>query len=195
MHVADAELVGRDGPLARIREAAQDAATGTPRAVLVTGEAGIGKTRLVESVATDHADAGWRVAVGRAVRLDGGSPPYLPFVQLLHALVAGFEPARARQILGGARNELSVLIPDLVPDTDRAAAIARSSTQRHDLLAQARLFESLLDIGERAAADRPLLMVVEDAQWLDPASADLLRIPRRPCGPRPHSPHRDGADR
>ncbi len=179
MRVADPALIGRDEPLARLRAAAEDAARGQPRAVLVTGEAGIGKTRLVDAFVGELRDAGWQAGTGHAVRLEGGSPPYLPFVQVLQDLVDGMEPARLRVMLGPARDELAALLPGLVPaPASRAGSsvVGDATTGRPDPLRQARLFEALLDIGERIAADGPVVLTLEDLQWADPASADLLRF-------------------
>ncbi len=177
MRVADPGLIGRDEPLARLRAAAEDAARGLPRAVLVTGEAGIGKTRLIDAFVGELRAAGWQAGTGHAVRLEGGSPPYLPFVQVLQDLVDGMEPARLRVTLGPARDELSALLPGRAPA--RCAARGAASAPgggRADPLRQARLFEALLDVGERIAADAPVVITIEDIQWADPASADLLRF-------------------
>lgn len=181
MRVADPGLIGRDEPLARLRAAAEDAARGQPRAVLVTGEAGIGKTRLVDAFVGELRATGWQAGTGHAVRLEGGSPPYLPFVQVLQDLVDGMEPARLRVTLGPARDELSALLAGLVPAPATAPAAATAATAaaghaRPDPLRQARLFEALLDVGERIAADGPVVLTIEDLQWADPASADLLRF-------------------
>ncbi len=177
MRVADPGLIGRDEPLARLRAAADAAARGQPRAVLVTGEAGIGKTRLVDAFVGELRATGWQAGNGHAVRLEGGSPPYLPFVQVLQDLVDGMEPARLRVTLGPARDELSALLPGLVPAPATAAeAGGAGSTGRPDPLRQARLFEALLDVGERIAAEGPVVLTIEDLQWADPASADLLRF-------------------
>lgn len=171
-------LIGRDVPLGRLRIAADAVASGRPRAVLITGESGIGKTALVEAFIADLRTRGWATATGRAVRMDGGAPPYLPFVEVLEALLRSLEPARARVVLGAVRDELGALLPGIVPAPATATTPdgPGSVASRSDPLRRARLFEAMLDIGERLAAERPVAIVIEDVQWIDAASADLLRF-------------------
>jgi DNA-binding CsgD family transcriptional regulator len=168
-------MVGRADPLARLRQAADEARTGRPRAVLVTGEAGIGRTRFVTEASEALTADGWLVVHGAAVRSEGGAPPFLPFVQVLGEIVAATDPARRSAILGPVRDDLVRLMPELAAGGTRPP----SSVEDHDdpgPLRQARLFEGVLDIGERVAAIQPLCVVVEDLQWLDRSSADLLRF-------------------
>lgn len=175
MPESDGSLIGRDGEQERVRAAVAAVLEGQPRAVLITGEAGIGKTALVERSAATLSAEGWATAVGRAVRMDGGTPPYLPFVEILETLLADLEPARARVVLGSAREELAGLLPGTLSTSTRAAGVT-AETPSHDPLRRARLFEAMLDIGERLAIEHPVAIIVEDLQWVDAASADLLRF-------------------
>ncbi|MEV4892102.1 AAA family ATPase, partial [Nonomuraea sp. NPDC055795] len=133
-------FVGRDAELAALAEAWAD----TPSAVLVVGEAGMGKTRLATEFA-GRVDA--RVVAGGG---DPGGLPYSVFVPVLRRLVrehgAPFGPG-----------ELARLLPELgVPAVD---------------LGRARLFEEALQVVERAG---PLVLVLDDLHWADQASLDLL---------------------
>ena len=167
-------MIGRDEALERLRAAADEARAGMPQAVLVTGEAGIGRTRFVAEASQRLAADGWLVATGQAVRQDGGGAPFLPFVQVLGEIVAATDPARRASILGPVRDDVQRLLPD-----PRPGDVARPPSGADDdagPLRQARLFEGVLDVGERVAAIQPLCVVIEDIQWLDRSSADLLRF-------------------
>src|SRR6185503_8779105 len=137
------------------------AADGRPRVVLVTGEAGIGKSRFADAVVDALARDGWLVAIGRAVRFDSGSPPYLPFVQVIRIILGSIDVAQRVAMLGPIRDDIAVLLPELgLRRTEGSPAIDDG------VLRQARLFEGVLDLGERVAASWPLAVVIEDLQWL-----------------------------
>ncbi|WP_327589473.1 AAA family ATPase [Nonomuraea sp. NBC_00507] len=142
-------FVGREAELRRLA-AAQ---AGTPAAVLVVGEAGIGKSRLVREFVSG-IDA--LVAEGGA---DPGGAAYAPFVPVLRRLVrehgVGLVP-------GGGRGGLARLLPELGEATELPG------------LGRARLFEEVLLLVERAAERRPVVLVLEDLHWADQASRDLL---------------------
>ncbi|MET7330768.1 AAA family ATPase [Nonomuraea sp. NPDC005650] len=145
-------FVGREAELARLA-AAWDR---TPAAVLVVGEAGIGKSRLVREF-TGGLDA--LVAEGGA---DPGGTAYAPFVPVLRRLV---REHGADLVPGGGRRGLAHLLPELGPEAD-----AETGPE----LGRARLFEEVLLLVERAAARRPLALVLEDVHWADQATRDLL---------------------
>ncbi|MEU7001253.1 AAA family ATPase [Nonomuraea sp. NPDC046570] len=143
-------FVGRQAELAALA-AAHAGAREAARAVLVTGEAGIGKSRLVAEFTGRLV--GTLVVEGAA---DPGAPPYAPFVGVLRRLVRA---AGADVLPSGGRRGLARLLPELgeveaVPDLGRA-----------------RLYEEILVLVERAA---PLVMVLEDLHWSDPCSRELL---------------------
>ncbi|YCK35122.1 AAA family ATPase [Actinomadura sp. ATCC 39365] len=142
-------FVGREAELGRLTAAWAR----TPSAVLVVGEAGIGKTRLVGRFAGE-VDA--LVAEGGA---DPGGPAYAPFVPVLRRLVREYG---AGLVPGGGRKGLACLLPELGELDDTPD------------LGRARLFEEVLLLVERAAERRPLVIVLEDLHWADQAARDLL---------------------
>jgi DNA-binding CsgD family transcriptional regulator/tetratricopeptide (TPR) repeat protein len=161
--------VGRDGELARVDHALELAAAGQPALVLVRGEAGIGKSRFVREAIARAQAAGSPILHGACLDLGGEGLPYLPIVEALRRLASATPPARMRELLGPAAPELSTLVPDLAEPGPAADRIATSST-----VDRARLFERFLGFLERMGADVPVLAIVEDVQWIDSATRDLL---------------------
>src|SRR3954451_17124031 len=99
----DAPLVGRAGELATLLAAVDRALAGRGSAVLLAGDAGVGKTRLLDELAARAADRGGRVLVGHCVDLGDVGLPYLPFVDLLRPVGADPTgvPAAAHPALAG----------------------------------------------------------------------------------------------
>ncbi len=154
-------FVGRAEELATLRRALERARAGGSATVLVGGEAGVGKTRLVKEFAA--AAEGWRVLLGGCVELGTDGLPYAPFTAVLRALVRDMgRDAVAALVPGGTTRGLARLLPEFgEPDDDGPEA-------------RARLFEQMLGLIERLAEDEPVLLVVEDAHWADRSTRDLL---------------------
>lgn len=140
-------FVGRARERAAVTAAVEAACGGAGRMLLVSGEPGVGKTRLAMWAAEAAAAQGMRCGWGRASE-DEGSPPYWPFRQALR-VAGGTEPL----IFG-------TMPPDLP---------AESAAQR-----RFRLFESVADVLRAAAEPAGMLLVLDDMQWADPASLQLL---------------------
>lgn len=159
--VASPDFVGRARELAQLTEVLEAAAAGEPGFVLIGGESGVGKSRLVTEF-SGRADAdGARVLAGDCVDLGGGELPYAPLVGALRA-VSGEELS---DILGRGVRELAPLLPQLESEEATPGASA---------LAQARLFELLLALTGGLGRERPLVLIIEDAHWADPSTRDFL---------------------
>ncbi|MEO8570710.1 MAG: AAA family ATPase [Chloroflexota bacterium] len=175
-------LIGRAAEVERLARAYTRASAGESRTVVVAGEAGIGKSRLVDEVVARIASDGGRVLSGGCLALGSGGLPYAPFVEAFRALLRDVDPATLPALLGPSRGELARLMPEVRgrPDqTDRgsAAAVAVVSPDEaatDDRFAQVRLFELVLGVLVRLARTAPVALVVEDVQWADPSSQDLL---------------------
>src|SRR3954468_20328334 len=108
-------LVGREIELNLLMEALESAARAEPGVMLVGGEAGVGKTRLVEQAAERARDAGARVLTGNCVELGGDGLPFMPLADALRSLMRETPPEELDAFVGPARFELARLVPELDP--------------------------------------------------------------------------------
>jgi hypothetical protein len=154
--------VGREAELAILAEAWDQAVGGARHVVVVTGEAGIGKTRLTSEAARRVGQGGGLVLFGRCD--EEAIVPYQPVVEALDGYVAA-TPADELPALGDeARAELAAVLPSLDAPRRPAGAGAR-----------ARLFGAVTDLLAAAAKERPVLLVLDDLQWADDDTLLLMR--------------------
>ncbi|MFD7944815.1 AAA family ATPase, partial [Streptomyces sp. NPDC059744] len=132
-------------------------------ALLIGGEAGVGKTRLVEEFLTAAGRREAVVAVGGCVEIGADGLPYAPFSTALRALRRTL-PDEMAAACAGQEGELARLLPEL-GEADRDA------TDEHGT---ARLFELTARLLERISADRPVVLVLEDLHWADASTRHLL---------------------
>jgi predicted ATPase len=157
-------FVGRIEELQTLDAAQKRAADADPAVVLVGGEAGVGKTRLVAELSSRCA-TGTRVLVGGCVPVGDGALPYAPIIEMLRALLADLGADALRELVGPSWQELARLLPALgAPDR----------IVLPDQAAQARLFELVLGLLGRLGEQVPLVVVVEDLHWADRSTRDLL---------------------
>lgn len=156
-------FVGRTAELATVDEAAERARSGIPTAVLLAGEAGVGKSRLLAEASGRLRDDGWRVLTGECFELGTEGLPFAPLVDILRRLAATTTPAELDSYLGPARRELAWLLPELGDDE-----------VAHGGASQAQLLERLVAMLGRLAQTRPLLLVIEDLHWADRSTLDLV---------------------
>jgi DNA-binding CsgD family transcriptional regulator/tetratricopeptide (TPR) repeat protein len=173
-------LVGRAAHLAALNEClAQVRAGGTGQMVLVQGEAGIGKSRLVGELGASAAGAGATVLQGACFESDGASP-YAPFVDLLRS-------ARARQVMAEVLTSLGPLVDDLsrlVPELSGPAA-GRDRTGAGPAPDRQRLHYAIEQLLIELARSGPLVLIFEDLHWSDDASLECLHYLARALQQRP----------
>ena len=158
-------LYGRAAELRTLMTAWTAARAGHGRVVLITGEAGIGKTRLVAELARRAENAGARTAIGAGVDV-GGAAPLATWQELVPQLARGV-PAPPEQADWPA--ELGRLTPDIAARLGRDQPPPPVSSPELERL---RVFDAVLRLVEWAAA-RPVLLVAEDVHRADPASMQL----------------------
>lgn len=157
-------FVGRRAQVALLDDVLSRAAEGTPSAVLLAGDAGVGKSALVRHAGARAEAAGARVVVAHCVDLGEIGVPYLPFAEVV-AQLRDLEPDVVRDV---ARNRPALGL--LLPGAGQEEAPGDGSAAR------LQLFDGLAEvIGCVATRERPLLLVVEDVHWADASSRDVLR--------------------
>jgi AAA ATPase domain len=122
--VASPTFVGRVEELQTLEAAKVRVANGDPAVVLVGGEAGVGKTRLVAELEVRCAADETRVLVGGCVPVGGGALPYAPIVEVLRALLGDVGVGAVRELVGPSWPELGRLLPAL-GEPDRTGPPAR----------------------------------------------------------------------
>jgi DNA-binding CsgD family transcriptional regulator len=159
--VSSSDFVGRRAELAALEEAwktsVNDQCAGV---VLVAGEAGVGKSRLVAELASRLTEPSL-VLVGQCFNLADRALPFGPIVQVLRNLHRNLDHATLDSIVGPARDELAALLPEL-------GAPAREG------IVSAAVFEQLLGLFERLSDRVPTLLVLEDLHWADRSTRELF---------------------
>ncbi len=170
----EAPLVGRDRELSFLSKTLDDAAKGAGRSVFIVGEGGIGKTRLAAAAAERAEKRGWSVAIGRSYPVETGVP-YALFSDALLPLVRALEPATLSVLTRGGGGELGYLFPNLATtgERDRASVGADPSEIK------SRLLWNFTQFLGRLSAKQPLLIVLENLQWADASSLELLHFVAR----------------
>ncbi|MCR8578631.1 helix-turn-helix transcriptional regulator [Streptomyces sp. Isolate_219] len=158
-------FVGRAAELAVLGDALDRiAASGEPQALLIGGEAGVGKTRLIEEFGELARARGALVALGGCIEIGSEGLPFAPFSAILHTLNWHLRDELAAAV-AGQEGELSRILPEL----------GETPGEAHDEeTGRARLFELTARLLERLAAHRTLVIVIEDLHWADRSTRELL---------------------
>ena len=165
------ELVGRGDALAEIAGQLPAVRRGERRLVLVSGEAGIGKTRLLESLLADPALAGWAVGRGHCIP-QGEGQPYLPVLEALGELLQA-------DAGGSFARDLRRLAPSWASSLPQLGTPAPAPAG----LTQQRMLAELAAALEHAARGRNLVLALEDLHWADPSTVALLDLLSRRTSP------------
>ncbi len=136
--------------------------------VAISGDHGVGKTRLAREVAADAERAGFVALWGQGYD-DEGSPAYWPWAELIRRYADRFGLDRARKVMGTGVRDIACLIPALESLVPAAGGSREPPSQQ----ARYRLFAAMRSFVERAAVDAPLLLVLDDLHYCDP---DTLRL-------------------
>jgi predicted ATPase len=175
--ISSPTFVSRAQELRQLDELLGLAKAGASASVLVAGEAGVGKTRLVQEFTTRAATSGARVLAGGCIAFAEGELAYGPLVEALRSLVRQQDPAAQRFLGGGVGGELAGLVPELgggerpEPETLLPGAAPAEPTGGAGRL---RLFQQLLGLLEQLGRSSPVVLVVEDLQWADRSTMEFL---------------------
>jgi predicted ATPase len=163
-------LVGREQELAVLESALEAAMTGRTRLVLIGGEAGIGKTRLADAIATEAVARQARVLWGRCWEA-GGAPAYWPWVQIVRAALGAPGPVRLRELLGPRALDVARIAPDLLD-----ASTAPNTTEPEGEEQRFRVFEAVGTLLGRLTEGQPIVLILEDLHAADEPSLLLLQF-------------------
>ncbi|OXS32273.1 hypothetical protein CHR28_26795 [Streptomyces sp. XY006] len=156
-------FVGRAEELGALHDALVRSREGEPQALLIGGEAGVGKTRLVEEFTAAARRHGAVVALGGCVEIGADGLPFAPFSTALRALRRAL-PAELAAAAAGQEEQLARLLPEL----------GEAGSGRHDEDGMARLFELTARLLERVAAEHTVVLALEDLHWSDASTRHLL---------------------
>ena len=163
------DFVGRQQQRDALRSAWKDASTDGRRAVLVSGEPGVGKTRLVSELAREVHDAGGTVLFGRCDEELG--VPYQPFAEAIEGFVSQCPADLVRDHLGPHAADLVRLLPDLPSLLPGLGEPLRAEPETERL----RLFEAFDHFLTTTSSIAPVLLVLDDLHWAEHATLLLLR--------------------
>jgi DNA-binding winged helix-turn-helix (wHTH) protein len=163
-------MVGRERELALLLSGLDDAASRRGRLVLISGEPGVGKTRMADEVAVAADAKRMAIMVGHCSEHDE-AVAYLPFVEILEDFIdRASNPDVLRAALGDQAPELARLIPKLkniLPELPPPLDLPPAQARRH-------LFNCFFDFVARIASERSILMILEDLHWADDSTLSLL---------------------
>ncbi|MEN8183419.1 MAG: AAA family ATPase, partial [Myxococcota bacterium] len=165
-------LVGRHDPLNRLETALDEACRGRGKVILIGGEAGIGKTRLAQEIAGQAERRALHALWGRC--WDGaGAPPFWPWIRILRKILQELSAEPLRRILGERTRWLLHVLPELA-DPLAGDVLPESTASSPD--SRFRFYDAATTLLCGVGDSEPLLLVLDDLHWGDPASLELLRF-------------------
>lgn len=166
-------IVGRMRELEAFRAAFDHMLAGRRQLILISGEAGIGKTRCAEALADLAEDQGALVLWGRC-REEAGAPPYWPWVQILRGYVDASSLDEVRLNMGAAVKDIAALVPELL-DSSQATHLNRDVVTDSSP-ARFRTFDAIRQFFHQAAQQVPIMLALDDLHWADAPSLSLLEF-------------------
>jgi DNA-binding CsgD family transcriptional regulator/tetratricopeptide (TPR) repeat protein len=165
------DLVGREAELSTLDALLGRSIDGQSTTVVVGGDAGVGKTRLVRAFAERARARGARVVWGECPPLGDSLVPLAPIIEAARGLIADLGAAHLEALAGPSWPALAQIVPDL------QAGAGGIGAERQ--MAPERAYDLLVVLGERLAAEAPLVVVIEDVHWADRSTLDLVTLASR----------------
>jgi len=163
-------FVGRSTEFNHLTGLASSAKDASGSMVLIGGEAGIGKTRLIDEVAREARRLGLLVLEGHCLDMES-SPPYLPIIEAIEHAARIVDPDAFREALGDNAPEVAKLLPDLrqrYPDIPDPVELPPEQERRY-------LLHGVCEYIDRAAKVQPMMLIYEDLHWADESTLLFLR--------------------
>ena len=161
-------ILGRDRELALLADLLGLAGEPRSRSVLLVGDAGVGKTRLLRELVARAGEAGWRTLVGHCLDFGDSALPYLPFSELFGRLALD-SPAESEELLLDRP-----VLAHIQPGRRLISGAGGQSADAADNLDRSDLFDAIHGALDDLAEQSPVLVVVEDVHWADRSTRDLL---------------------
>jgi eukaryotic-like serine/threonine-protein kinase len=168
--LSDTPFVGRERELRELRIAVDRTVAGHGGTVLVTGEQGVGRSRLAAEIETYAELRGCRVLWGRCADSEG-APSYWPWIQVIRGYVRAAEDEQLEAELGSGAVEIAKIVAEVrerVQDEEEHEPLEPAQ-------AKFKLFDAIAGFLQNAARQQPLMIVLDDVHAADPSSLDLLR--------------------
>src|SRR3989441_2116198 len=173
-------VIGRTAELTALHLLLDRARSGKGQIVLLSGEAGIGKSRLVAEAKTYATPQGFLLLQGQCFPTDR-SCPYAPLLDLLRSHLATSSREQVDTEMGSLASALSPLLLDLLPLPSDLPSLPPLDSEHE----KRRLFAALAHLFLRPATKQPALLIVEDLHWSDQTSLDFLHYLARRCTASP----------
>lgn len=165
-------FIGRERELLAIGKSLDRALAGSGATVAIAGEPGIGKSHTAQVVAQWAGARGMQVFWGRCNE-EPGAPPYWPWLQLVQGWLLAHDDATVSRVLGRAASPLAEILPEIaqrLPGCEPLVPIV------DPMQARFRLFDAISGFWRRAAADQPLVLILDNLHWADASSLRLLEF-------------------
>jgi hypothetical protein len=169
--LAEGVFVGREQIMASMRQTLNEAISGQVRLLLLTGEAGSGKTRICTQLATYAGLRGVRVLIGQCYEGEG-APAFWPWLQIVREYCKELSAEQLAELLGPAAGDIAQLVPEV---RDKLPDVAPPPALEPDK-ARFRFFDSVATFLRNASRRQPLMLTLDDLHWADPASLLLLEF-------------------
>ena len=165
-------LVGRQAESVRLRKLMEAASRGRRQMIFITGEAGIGKTALIDQVLSDpRLIENGLVARGQCLESFGASEPYLPVLEALTRLCRGTDGMRVIEMLGRVAPTWLMQMPEFLKASELAELQQRTANAPRE-----RMMREMVEALDALSSERPLVLVLEDLHWSDTATIGLLSM-------------------
>jgi tetratricopeptide (TPR) repeat protein len=159
--------------MARLSAALRASLAGRGHLAMVSGDAGIGKTRIAEQISEEATRLGFAVLWGRSIEArEAPAPPYWPWVQALRGLIRSTDDAALRADMGQGAADIAGVLPEVAERLGVEVPKALEDAEQ----GRFRLFDSVAVYLQRASARRPLVIVLENLQWAGRPSLLLLEF-------------------